>query len=375
MPFDSNRLAVLKESVPSEVRLRLSYHLDECWFVEFSPDGKWMASTGLDQAVIIWQDVLTLEPTVWKTLRYPRSITHAHWSPDSKLLLVNLGVDPTQPAYHPEISVIDVATGDIILTRKHHDGIRNIHMSAVGWMDDSKHFVSAPSTGQMFIWNLKGEIIKELEIYSEEEEVESNMIVQAMVMARGFNSAIVCDNDNKIRIIDIETGKCQFLDRMVAVPSAMTLSPNGQYLAIAIRGWEEVCRVPQILVYNFKTLTFLRALEADTYLNATFVIRPSYCGSQCEILASGSENGIVHFWDLETGELIMIREEHSKHCGWTDVHPHLPGLMASCSDDNHIVLWTTKDLSGELQDEDEKWMESSRKKSIGQLPLNLKKGW
>jgi WD40 repeat protein len=58
MAFDTNRLTVLKESVPSEVRLRLSYHLDECWFVEFSPDGKWMASTGLDQAVIIWQDVL-----------------------------------------------------------------------------------------------------------------------------------------------------------------------------------------------------------------------------------------------------------------------------------------------------------------------------
>lgn len=58
MAFDTNRLAALKEFIPSEVRLRLSYHLDECWFVEFSPDGKWMASTGLDQSVIIWQDVL-----------------------------------------------------------------------------------------------------------------------------------------------------------------------------------------------------------------------------------------------------------------------------------------------------------------------------
>ncbi|KAK3822168.1 MAG: quinon protein alcohol dehydrogenase-like superfamily [Linnemannia elongata] len=375
MAFDTNRLAALKEFIPSEVRLRLSYHLDECWFVEFSPDGKWMASTGLDQSVIIWQDVLSLEPTVWKTVRYTRSITHAHWSPDSKHLLVNLGFDPITPTYTPEMSVIDVATGETILTRKHHNGTRDIHALAVGWMDDSQHFVSAPSNGEIYIWNLKGEIIREMEIDSEVVDKESNVVVEAMIMARGQNTAIVADSQYKIRVIDLETGECRFLDRMVTVPSAMTLSRDGQYLAIAMRGADEVCRVAQILIYNFKTLTFLRALEADTYLNAKFVIRPSFCGPHNEILAAGSENGMVHFWDLETGEMIMTREEHSKHCGWTDMHAHLPGLMATCSDDNHIILWTTKDLSRTLQDQDDKWVESSRKKSIGQLPLNLKKGW
>jgi hypothetical protein len=61
------------------------------------------------------------------------------------------------------------------------------------------------------IKNLKGEIIRELEIHSEDEEVESNVIVQAMIMARGLNTAIVADNDNKIRIIDLETGKCKYV--------------------------------------------------------------------------------------------------------------------------------------------------------------------
>ncbi|KAF9130893.1 hypothetical protein BGX30_013312 [Mortierella sp. GBA39] len=338
MAFDTNRLAALKEFIPSEVRLRLSYHLDECWFVEFSPDGKWMASSGLDQSLIIWQDVLSLEPTVWKTVRYGRSITHAHWSPDSKHLLVNLGFDPITPIYTPEMSVIDVATGETILTRKHHNGTRDIHALAVGWMDDSQHFVSAPSNGEIYIWNLKGEIIREMEIDSEVVGKESNVIVEAMIMARGQNTAIIADSQNKIRVIDLETGECRFLDRMVTVPSAMTLSGDGQYLAIAMRGSEEVCRVAQVLVYNFKTLTFLRALEADTYLNGKFVIRPSFCGPHNEIVAAGSENGMVHFWDLETGEVMMTREEHSKHCGWTDMHAHLPGLMATCSDDNHIIL-------------------------------------
>ncbi|KAF9578714.1 hypothetical protein BGW38_005366, partial [Lunasporangiospora selenospora] len=55
--FDSNRQAVLREFVPSQVRHRLSYHLDECWFVHFSPDGKYLASIGLDYSIKLWKDV------------------------------------------------------------------------------------------------------------------------------------------------------------------------------------------------------------------------------------------------------------------------------------------------------------------------------
>ncbi|KAG0025177.1 hypothetical protein BGZ82_010159, partial [Podila clonocystis] len=55
--FDSNRLASLKEIVPTEVRHRLSFHLDECWFVVFSPTGEFLASTGRDHSVLIWKDL------------------------------------------------------------------------------------------------------------------------------------------------------------------------------------------------------------------------------------------------------------------------------------------------------------------------------
>ncbi|KAF9102191.1 hypothetical protein BGX29_004860 [Mortierella sp. GBA35] len=373
MAFDINRLAALKESVPSEVRLRLSYHLDECWFVQFSPDGKFMASTGLDQSIILWQDVTTLEPTIHKTLQFPQSITHVHWSPDSKYLLVNLGFDSVMPTYAPEINIIEVATGETVLTRRHSNGSRVVHANACGWMDDSRRFVTAPTgEGVIYIWNLEGEIVKEIDI---DLEADGQSNVQAMVMIRGQDAAVISDSQHKIRIISLDGGESRYIDRMVAHPSAMVLSPDGQYLAIAMRGSEEVCRMAQVLVYDFKTLKFLRALEAETYVNERFVIRPSFCGPNGEILGTGSENGIVHSWDLESGELIMTLEEHSKHCGWVDMHPQLAGLMATCSDDNHIILWTTKDLSRALQDEDEKWVESNRQKAVGQLPLNIKKGW
>ncbi|KAF9895626.1 Dipeptidyl peptidase 2, partial [Lobosporangium transversale] len=135
----------------------------------------------------------------------------------------------------------------------------------------------------------------------------------------------------------------------------------------------DLCRPAQILIYDFASLTFMRALEADSYINEMFKIMPTFGGPHYEMLCAGSENGKIHFWDVETGELITVLEEHSKHSGCTAFHPTTSGLMASCSDDNHIILWVTKDLCRSLQDEDEKWMES-RRIEVKPPPINIKKG-
>lgn len=57
------RRDALRQLVPSEVRHRLTFHLDECWFVHFSPSGRYLASVGLDQVVIIWQDLMVIPLT------------------------------------------------------------------------------------------------------------------------------------------------------------------------------------------------------------------------------------------------------------------------------------------------------------------------
>ncbi|KAG9319994.1 hypothetical protein KVV02_002410 [Mortierella alpina] len=363
--YENNRHAVLKEFVPTEVRHRLSYHLDECWFVHFSPSGKYLASTGLDQSILLWQNVATPEPTIYKTFEFSRSITNVEWSPDSKHLLVNLGFDIGSPGSAPEFNLIDVENGEIVLTRRQRDGPHDVHVNGIGWLSDSKRFVTAPMDGMIHVWNLQGEVVQEVDIGADQH-------VEKMCMITGHDKALIVNGENKIEVISFDGQEARYVDLMADRPSALSVSPNGLYLSISMKTNADLCRPAQILIYDLQTLTCLRALEADTYINEKFVIMPSFFGPGGEILCAGSENGKIHFWDVETGELIDVLNEHYKHSGWVTIHPTLQGMMATCSDDNHIILWTTKDLSRALQDEDEQWMESRRTV----LPtVDIKKGW
>ncbi|KAF9412539.1 hypothetical protein BGZ76_005164, partial [Entomortierella beljakovae] len=286
------------------------------------------------------------------------------WSPDSKHILVNCGFDPTNLSYFTHL--IDIAAGEIVLTQKHRDGDRDVPAINIGWLTDSERFVTGTSNGQIYVWNLQGVVVQEL-------DVGDNKSLDRLFMIPGQNTAVIVTNDSKVEIFSFEGAETKYVDSMAEKPSAISVSPNGSYLSISVPSNADLCRPAQIFIYDYRTLTFMRALEADSYVNERYVIMPTYCGPFGEILCTGSENGILNFWDVETGELIMILEEHSKHSGWVVFHPTHPGLMASCSDDNHIILWVTKDLSRELLDEDEKWIESHREEPT--LPsIDLKKG-
>ncbi|KAF9355299.1 hypothetical protein BGX26_006726 [Mortierella sp. AD094] len=309
----------------------------------------------------------TPEPTIYKTFQFSRTITHVEWSPDSKYLLVNLGLDILRPGYVTEFSLIDIAAGEVVLTRRHRDGARDIPANGIGWMTDSERFVTGTIDGMIYIWNLQGVIVREM-------DVADNKTLDKWCMIPGQNAAAIVTDRSKVEIISFDDEERRYVDSVADTPTVMAVSPNGSYLAISMRSNEDLCRPAQIFVYDFQTLTFMRALEADSYVNDLFLIMPTFCGPNGEILCAGSENGKLNFWDVETGEQIMILEEHSKHSGWTAFHPTMPGLMASCSDDNHIILWATKDLNRALQDDDDKWIESHREEPT-LLSIDIKKGW
>lgn len=114
----------------------------------------------------------------------------------------------------------------------------------------------------------------------------------------------------------------------------LLLSVNISYL----KDDKQMHRPAHMVVYDLKTMTYLRSFEAETLENNDFIIMPTFVGPREELLCAGSENGKLHLWDIETGDLISVLDEHSKHSGCMASSPIYPGLMASCSDDNHIIM-------------------------------------
>ncbi|KAF9427242.1 hypothetical protein BGZ94_005257 [Podila epigama] len=160
---------------------------------------------------------------------------------------------------------------------------------------------------------------------------------------------------------------------MSSTPMIVTVSKDATLLALSCALNEQFNRPAHINLYDIATASFIRSFEADSFVGKLFLIIPVFGGPNEELICAGSETGQLHFWDKETGELVKVLEEHSQHAGCMSFSPVYPGLMASCSDDNHIIIWVTKDLCRNLQDADQKWIEQ-RKASV-KPPINIKNGW
>lgn len=73
-------------SFPSETSHILREHTDEIWRLEFSHNGKWLATAGKDKSVIIWNvlDGFSVDNVF---LEHTDSIACLAWSPDDSILL------------------------------------------------------------------------------------------------------------------------------------------------------------------------------------------------------------------------------------------------------------------------------------------------
>lgn len=74
-----------KSNFPTELLAELDKHTGEVWQIEFSHDGKRLASCGIDRHVIIW-DVPSLD-VLFKLDGHEGGVGNLAWSPDDTMLV------------------------------------------------------------------------------------------------------------------------------------------------------------------------------------------------------------------------------------------------------------------------------------------------
>lgn len=138
----------------------LKAHSDLVTGIDFSSNGKYLISSGLDRAIFLWS-TKEFEQTQHKNIRCNVEFDHAvkvKFSPDSRSFITGLGIGNTIRAFKmtkkddSSVQITPAAVQDF--PSKHKLDLINIGISS-----NAKFLMSCSKDTTVYIWDLKGDIL------------------------------------------------------------------------------------------------------------------------------------------------------------------------------------------------------------------------
>ncbi|MEI2583494.1 nSTAND1 domain-containing NTPase, partial [Scytonema sp. PRP1] len=286
---------------------RLEGHDSSVILVNFSPDGKILASAGWDSTIKLW-DVATGKSLKTFSGHNNDGVYGVNFSPDGKTL-ASASADKT-------IKLWDVATGKQLRTFSgHSDAVYSVSFSP-----DGKTLASAGADKTIKLWNVTtGKQLKTLSghrnaVYSVSFSPDGKTLASASW-------------DKTIKLWDVAIGKSLkiFSGHSDAVYS-VSFSPDGKTLASA--SWDKTVKL-----WNVTTGKQLKILSG--HRNRVYSVSFSPDG---RTLASGSWDSTIKRWDVATGKQLQTLSGHSDLVHSVSFSPDSKTL-ASAGAENTIKFW------------------------------------
>lgn len=288
--------------------LRHSHRLpDAVYSLVFSPDGKTLASGSEDGSIRLW-DVETGQQ-VGKALNgHTDYVASVAFSPDGKTL-ASWGRDQTIRLW--DVSTMlntGVASGQQLgeALSGHTDFIESVAFSPVG-----KILASGSVDGSILLWDVETgqQVAEALKGHTK--------AVYSLAFSPDGKTLASWGGDQTIRLWDMETGQQveKALKGHTNVVYSLAFSPDGKTLASGsgdqtIRLWdvETGQQIREVLTGRTED-TVWEVLQGRTDYAYVFSVAfspecfspPEVCG---KTLASGSSDGTIRLWDLDTGQPI-----------------------------------------------------------------------
>ena len=265
------------------------------WSVEFSPDGRLIASTchgegGDDTAVMIW-DATTLR--VIRTIRHPNGFKLVTFSPDGRWLAATEDED--------DLTIIEVRTGKTLQVLSGHAG--GGHRPA--YSPDGRHLAVAcgpllkENHGSVKVWDVSaGRLLRTLEGHTK--------IVWGVTYSPDGRRLASASFDHKVKIWDAGTGQeALTLHGHTNTAIAVAFSPDGHRLASASEDGT-------IRIWDASPITEPPARELLTLSGHTDEIRAVAYSRDGRQIASAGDDGIVRLWDAATGRSVRLFRGHAR---------------------------------------------------------------
>lgn len=346
-------------------------HKDEVWGVQFSPNGRYLASCSADRTAIIYD--LSANKSIYKHVEHINHTRRTQQS-TSRSDEVNGGDfdfipivceghvgKVTSLAWNP--------TSDRLLTCSEDKTIRlwntggaclhtfSKHKNAicqVGWSHDGKYIISASTVDKTFLkWNAT--TFECMEKYSADYQIQ-DFVIRPKAIDR-----MCAVTSNRIHVFHLENHEDQFtLQDSLSIASAV-FSNCGRYLlcsqssnSSAIAQSTETVSLESAESSSTNTSTdHLAKLhlwdlnerrivkEFTGHKQTKYVLRPCFSSYPSRaFVCCGSEDGSIYLWNAEDGTLLqdMPLCGHVGPVNSVSWHPKAQ-IIASASDDGTVRLW------------------------------------
>ncbi|KAH0562255.1 hypothetical protein GP486_003051, partial [Trichoglossum hirsutum] len=291
-----------RSQFPLKTVLELRKHSDEVWYLQFSHDGKRLASTSRDSTIIIY-DTETFE--VVRTLsEHSGWVAYVAWSPDCSKLI--------SCSHDKKAKLWDMHSGDCITIDHHTEPV-----SSCSWAPDGLTFVTGSMDKQMCAWNLSGNLLYTWKGYR----------INDCVISPDGRRLICVSTEKRIHVYNYLTREEEYNVQLKVDLTCLNISQDSRYMLVNMSDNE-------IQLLDIETADIVRRFMGQK--QGHYVIRSAFGGASENFVISGSEDSRIYIWHKDNGTLVETLEGHSGCVNSVAWNPKDPCMFASAGDD-HVV--------------------------------------
>ncbi|KAJ4773279.1 WD repeat-containing protein 26 [Rhynchospora pubera] len=303
-----------KEQIPSRTTQVLDAHQDEVWYIQFSNNGKYLASASHDTTAIIWEVNADGQLSVkHKLTGHTQPVLMVSWSPDDQQILT-CGMEES-------VRLWDTCSGRCLRVYEK----AGLGLTSCGFFPNGKDIITGISDKSFSVWGPDG---REIDSFKCQQQTKTSDL------------AITCDGRlivslNKEKVIllaDRETKRERVIEEQECVTS-FSLSSDGKFLLVNVFSGQ----IHLWFIGNDGLPSLIMRYKG--HRRARYVIRSCFGGTEQAFIASGSEDSLVYIWHRATGDLIETLAGHSGTVNCVSWNPTNPYMLASASDDHTVRIW------------------------------------
>ncbi|KAL8852021.1 MAG: hypothetical protein Q9221_003126 [Calogaya cf. arnoldii] len=312
-----------RSQFPLRTVLELGHNAGEVWAMEFSHDGKMLATSGQATDVLIY-DTNTFQ-ILHRLTEHTDHVAYLAWSPDDQKLITC--------SHDKTARVWDTPSGQCILKIDHHNHPGPGGLTTAAWSPDGQSFVTGSLHGnhRLSLWSIDGEPLHNWEI---------DYRVQDCAISPNGKRMVVISSESQIVVYDFESHQEEYSIFLKSRMTCVNISQDSRHMLINMADSE----IQLIRIDNAEIIKRYMGQQ-----QGEFVIRSTFGGADQNLIISGSEDAKVYIWHKQNGTLIETLEgHHSPGCvnvvAW---NPTDPCMFASGGDDHKVRIWSkeSSDLS------------------------------